>query len=289
MVRSFIGLCNFFWTHIKDFAIIATPLFKVTRKDSGNKNGPLPPDALHAFKVLQQQLMSDPVMAFPRSDRKYALITDAATGTADFSGGMGAILTQVDNNGNHYAISFASRQLKDHEKNYSPFLLEAAAAVWGMEVFNEYLRGKQFILFTDHKPLEKLGHLHTKTLNRLQTALHEHDFVVQYKKGTNMPADYLSRLPSLPVNSTETPTIAAFDPFTPDLQLLQCQDLQAIFQFLKNGNWHDSLSKQKIRVLATLAPKIFFDKNKLAWIWLEDHQYPRTALWLPERHRKEAL
>jgi hypothetical protein len=106
-------------------------------------------------------------MAFPR----YALITDAATGTANFSSRLGAILTQVDKNGNHYAISFASRQLKDHEKNYSPFLLEAAAAVWGMEVINEYLRGKQFILFTDHKPLEKLGHLHTKTLNRLQTAL----------------------------------------------------------------------------------------------------------------------
>jgi len=96
MVRSFVGLCNFFRTHIKDFAIIAAPLFKVTRKDSGYKNGPLPPDALHAFKVLQQQLTSDPVMAFPRSDRQYALITDAATGTADFSAGLGAILTQVD-------------------------------------------------------------------------------------------------------------------------------------------------------------------------------------------------
>jgi hypothetical protein len=33
MVRSFVGLCNFFCTHIKDFAIIAAPLFKVTRKD----------------------------------------------------------------------------------------------------------------------------------------------------------------------------------------------------------------------------------------------------------------
>jgi hypothetical protein len=72
--------------------------------------------------------------------------------------------------------------------------------------------------------LEKLGHLHTKTLNRLQTALLEHDFVVQYKKGTIMPADYLSRLPSLPVNALEQPIIAAFDPFTPDLQLLQRQD-----------------------------------------------------------------
>ncbi len=68
---------------------------------------------------------------------------------------MGAILTQIDKEGNHFAISFASRQLKDHEKNYSPFLLEAAAAVWGMDIFNEYLRGKRFILFTDHKPLEK--------------------------------------------------------------------------------------------------------------------------------------
>jgi len=103
-------------------------------------------------------------MAFPRSDRQYVLITDVATGSADFTGGLGAILTQMDEHGNHYAISFASGQLKDHEKNYLPFLLEAAAAVWGMEIFNEYLRGKQFILFTDHKPLEKLGHLHTKTL-----------------------------------------------------------------------------------------------------------------------------
>jgi len=101
----------------------------------------------------------------------------------------------------------------------------------------------------------------------------------------------LSRLPSLPINTIEQPSIAAFDPFTPDLQLLQRQDqdLQAIFQFLKNNEWPASLTKQTIRNLATLAPKVFFDKNKLAWIRLEDHNYPRTALWLPERYRKEAL
>ncbi len=178
MVGSFVGLCNFFQTHIKDFAIIATPLFKVTRKDSGYKNGPLPQDALHTLKVSQQLLTSEPVKAFPRSDIKYALITEAATGTADCPGGLGAILTQMDEHGHHFAISFASRQLKDHEQNYSPFLLEAAVAVWGMGVFNEYLRGKQFILFTGHKPLETLGHLHTTMLNHLQAALLEHNFIV---------------------------------------------------------------------------------------------------------------
>jgi hypothetical protein len=89
MVRSFVGLCNFFSTHIKDFAVIAAPLFKVTRKDSGYKSGPFPPDALHAFKILQQQLTLDPVMAFPRADHQYVLITDA-TGTSDTTGGLGA-------------------------------------------------------------------------------------------------------------------------------------------------------------------------------------------------------
>ncbi len=154
-IRSFVGLCNFFRTHIKYFALIATPLFKLTQKDSGYKSGPVPEKALKAFYILQKQLTSEPVMAFPKSDQQYALITDAATRTTDMLGGLGAILTQVDKVGNFHAISFTSRQLKDHKMNYSPFLLEAAAAVWGMDFFNEYLKGKRFILNTDHKQLEK--------------------------------------------------------------------------------------------------------------------------------------
>jgi hypothetical protein len=127
-IRSFVGLCNFFRTHIKDFALIAAPLFWLTCKDSGYKSGPLPDQALQAFYALQKQLTSEPVMAFPKADQQYVLIMGAATGTADTPGGLQAILTQVDKDGNFYAILFASCQLKDHKKNYSPFLLEAAAA-----------------------------------------------------------------------------------------------------------------------------------------------------------------
>jgi len=178
---------QFFSKSTLDFAIIAAPLSKVTRKDSGYKNGPLPPDTMHTFKVLQQQLMSEPVMVFPHSETHYALITEVATGTADSSSSLGAILTQIDD---HFAISFASRQLKDHEQNYSPFLLEAAAAVWGMEVFKEYLRGKQFILFTDHKPLEKLGHLHTKKTKSFANCSTRAQFHCSVQKGYK----YASRL-----------------------------------------------------------------------------------------------
>jgi hypothetical protein len=55
-------------------------------------------------------------MAFSKSDRQYVLITDAATSTADTPGGLRAIFTQVDKDSKLYAIWFASRQLKDHEK-----------------------------------------------------------------------------------------------------------------------------------------------------------------------------
>jgi transposase InsO family protein len=128
-------------------------------------------------------------------------------------------------------------------------------------------------------------------MNRLQAALLEHDFVVQYKKGTTMPADYLSRLPSFPQEAQTTNIVAAFDPFQPNLPQLQKDDndLQAISHFLNTGKWYENLTKRQIRTLAALAPKVFFDKNKLAWIRLEDYKYPRTALWLPNFYRKEAL
>ncbi len=64
----------------------------------------------------------------------------------------------------------------------------------------------------------KLNHLHNEMLNRLQSVLLEHDFIIQYKKGSNMPADYLSSLPST------TYKISAFGLFQVDLAHLQKQD-----------------------------------------------------------------
>jgi len=66
--------------------------------------------AQKAFYMLQKQLTSEAVMAFPRSDWQYALIRDIATGTVNTPGGLSMILTQVDKYANFYAISFASKQ-----------------------------------------------------------------------------------------------------------------------------------------------------------------------------------
>ena len=206
-------------------------------------------------------------MAFPLLDRQYALITDAATGTADTPGGLEAILTQVDKNGRFYAILFASRQLKDHKKNYSPFLLEAAAAVWGKDYFNEYLKGRKFILYTDHKPLEKLGHLHSKTMNRFQTALLKHDFIIQYKKGSDMPANFLSRLPASS-EASKNDVISAFNPYQTNLVKLQLEEpiLQKAFFHDKHRRWSNQMSRTEETSLKDLLKRLITDNNGTIWV-----------------------
>ena len=192
-VRQFLGLCNFFRAHVKNFAQISAPLCKLTQKDCKWKSGPLPEEALKSFRTLQSILVSEPVMDYPRPDRQYALITDAALGDDLHPGGLGAILTQMDEKQQYKVIAYASRKLLKHEKNYTPFLLEMQAAIWAMDHFYTYLRGRHFTLITDHKPLEQLGKVHTRTLNRLQEVMNTFDFDILYKKGSEMPADFLSR------------------------------------------------------------------------------------------------
>jgi hypothetical protein len=74
----------------------------------------------------------------PQADRNYLLITNTFTPTTNISGGLCATLAQKDEKGEKHIILHASRQLKENEKNYSHYLLEAAAAVWGMDNFNIY-------------------------------------------------------------------------------------------------------------------------------------------------------
>jgi hypothetical protein len=113
-----------------------------------------------------------------------------------------------------------------------------------MDTLNEYLKGKNFILYTDHKPLEKMRYFHRKTMNRLHSALLEHDFMIQYIKGTILPADYLSRLPSTNSDQLAEAT-QCFDPFQPELIDFQkaYPDLQKMNHLRTKGEWPAYVTK----------------------------------------------
>ncbi len=52
-VRQFLGLCNFFRGHVRNFAQITAPLNALTQKDCPWKTGPMPPEADKAFRELR--------------------------------------------------------------------------------------------------------------------------------------------------------------------------------------------------------------------------------------------
>nr|GFC85039.1 putative reverse transcriptase domain-containing protein [Tanacetum cinerariifolium] len=105
--------------------------------------------------------------------------------------GLGAVLMQREK-----VISYASRQLKIHEKNYTTHDLELGAVVFALKIWRHYLYGTKCIVFTDHKSLQHI--LDRKELNMRQhrwlELLSDYDCEIHYHPGkANVVADALSR------------------------------------------------------------------------------------------------
>jgi hypothetical protein len=193
-IREFLGMSNYFRHFIKDYARIASYLSALTCHGITWKGGEMPPEAARAFEYLRQKLCEAPILTYPRADRPFSLSVDAATGDEKHKGGLGAVLTQLDEEGRERVIAYASKSLTDYEKNYSPFLLEMKACSWAIDHFAVYLKGRQFVLKTDHKPVEMNSRMHKRTLSRLQEQMGEYSFVIQHKPGVeNTVPDALSR------------------------------------------------------------------------------------------------
>ncbi|GJR53803.1 putative reverse transcriptase domain-containing protein [Tanacetum coccineum] len=108
-----------------------------------------------AFQLLKEKLCSAPILALPEGDENFIVYYDAS------HKGLGAMLMQ-----NEKVIAFASRQLKNHEKNYITHDLELGAVVFALKIWRHCLYGTKCIVFTDHKSLQHI--LDQKELNMRQ-------------------------------------------------------------------------------------------------------------------------
>ena len=67
--------------------------------------------------------------------------------------GIGAVLSHYIPDGREKPVTFASRTFSQTKRNYSQIEKEALAIIYAIKKFHQYLFGKRFILFTNHKPL----------------------------------------------------------------------------------------------------------------------------------------
>ena len=230
-IREFVGLTNYFRNLVENYSSKAAPLIKLTSPSAKWEGGEMSEEAKAAFEELKRDLTTEPVVNLPKKDRSFKLYTDAALGDSNNQGGLGAMLVQVDKEGKEYTISYASRMLKQHEKNYSAFLLEKAGIVWAIDYWSYYLIGQRFTVVTDHRPLETLGKVHKKTLDRLAEQMLEYDFAIEYKEGKlNVVADALSR-------NAVICSLWALDENEQSIEVAQREDEETtmIRQYLLNG------------------------------------------------------
>ena len=217
-LHSFLGLASYYRRFISQFAKWASPLHNLihaittTKKHARVKLPPLAPNLppfkwttehSESFNKLKEALTSAPVLAYPNYERQFVLETDASLK------GLGAVLSQEDDEGNYHIISFASHMLKPYEhsmRNYNSAKLELLALKWAVcEKFKDYLISSKFTVLTDNNPLT---YVHTSHLGAAQirwlSDLMLFDFEIKYRVWkSNQAADALSQRPVYPNSSFE--------------------------------------------------------------------------------------
>ncbi|XP_070020045.1 uncharacterized protein [Nicotiana sylvestris] len=141
-IRSFLGLAGYYRRFVEGFSTLASPLTKLTQKavkfqwsDACEKS----------FQELKSRLTSAPILTLPEGREGFVVYCDASRV------GLGCVLMQHGK-----VITYASRQLKNHEKNYPTHDLELAAVVFALKVWRHHLYGVHVDVFSEHKSLQYL-------------------------------------------------------------------------------------------------------------------------------------
>ncbi len=168
-----------------------------------NKGNPCDPSSTfewtsvceESFTTLKNLLASPPISVYPKfgASQSFVLETDASTV------GLGAVLSQEQDDGTIHPVAYASRSVDKHERNYGISELETLGLVWALRYFRHYLLGHPCLVYTDHAAC--LSILNTAKpsgkLARWALTVQEMDVTIRHKSGKrNSNADALSRCPA---------------------------------------------------------------------------------------------
>ena len=194
-VRKFLGTTGYFRRFIKGYARITKPLNDLLQGESSKlKSQPfgLPPDALAAFQELKMKCFTVPVLAFADLKKTFLLETNTSIE------GLGAVLSQQQDDGHYHPVAYASYSLKGGKLKYHSSKLEFLALKWAMtEQFRKYLQYQPFLVRTDNNPLT-----YVMTMPILDTVRHRwvaamagYNFKIEYVCGSdNKVTDALSHV-----------------------------------------------------------------------------------------------
>lgn len=192
-LRQFLGLINYLGKFIPNLSTISEPLNVLLKSNSEFTWNEAQQTSFERLKAI---VTSEPVLKVYDTRHRTMISSDAS------SYGLGAVIKQYDDRGKWRPVAYASRTLTSSEKNYAQIEKEALGIVWAVnEKFRDYVRGMEFEIETDHKPLlsimksKNLDDL-TPRLQKFRMRLMAYKFTIQYTPGKQLiMADALSRNP----------------------------------------------------------------------------------------------
>ncbi|OXA62446.1 Retrovirus-related Pol polyprotein from transposon opus [Folsomia candida] len=203
----FHGMCVWYSSFIKNFASIASPLYKLLKKGISFKWGL---EQEQAFQALKLALCKEVTLTGVDYNYPLYIRTDAC------DVGLGAVLIQMVD-GFERVIYFASKSLTPAEKRLSTPDKECLAIVWAINKFKDFLWGEEFTVLTDNDALSYLKTQHkNRRLTRWSHEIEEWGCKIMHIKGThNVVANCLSRAPVSPTPEELDHLDGARDCYTP--------------------------------------------------------------------------
>ena len=249
-LRSFLGLLNYYHKFLPDLSTILAPLHQLLRKEA---KWVWSTAQDKAFKQTKSLLHSSSLLVHYDEQKPLVLSCDASPY------GLGAVLSHQMNDNTEKPIAFTSRTLTTPEKKYSQLEKEALAIIFAVRKFHDYLYGRHFTLYSDHKPLQYLlgqsRQIPTPASPRIQRwaiTLSSYSYTIKHKPGTQLAnADALSRLP--------LPDKPKFVPIPADIKILLNHLSDSIIKAPQIKTWTDQdpvLSRVRKLVQTGWSPSI---------------------------------
>ncbi|MGL5763923.1 MAG: reverse transcriptase domain-containing protein, partial [Plesiomonas shigelloides] len=214
-VRRFNGMINYYRRFIPHAAQIMQPLTDLLR---GNPKSITITDAAQdAFNSIKTSLANATMLAHQDYHAPIGLFTDASD-TA-----VGAVLQQLVS-GSWVPLGFFSQRLSNAATRYSTFSRELLAIFLSVKHFRHVVEGREFTIFTDHKPLTYAFHASADRYSpreaRQLDYLSQFTTDIRHIKGTeNAVADALSRVQT--ISATESIDFSAMAKLQSDADEIQ--------------------------------------------------------------------
>ncbi len=214
-MQSFLGAANFFHTHIPNYASWASSLYECTAADFSWKEPTWTKDYRALFDLFKIAIESSVTLHFPDYSLPWIIRSDSSDNA------VGAVLFQEHGSSPdeivHQPIAFASQKYSGAAVNWDTFKKEAYALYYAVTKFGYYLRGKEFVLETDHRNLVWIESSLVPIVVRWRVLLQSYTFQIRHIPGKdNAVADWLSRMYPAP-DTTSNLSAASVQAFVPSL------------------------------------------------------------------------